>query len=285
MAHHHALRIREIVPHLELNTVETVDPDSADDVVIVNGELVFRFLRGEQTDADFAAEVGVTDLIRDRIHLDLPNPFYAENGVIAYKKLEGEAFDEALVRGLSEGNQRSVADQMAGMLKAVHEAPLHIFKKHGLRPTAAPERAAWIGYRADFIEKVAPALSGLQRAQALGLFESVLHDNGAFHYEPCLIHGDLKPQYLLYDARSKQLKSVDGWSKAGLGDPALDIALVMLRWNGAWVVKFQHRYTAVEALMKRAHVYLQAFALQRAFVAAQSGDVSFFTRLSGKTAF
>lgn len=276
MENKYTTRIREIIPHLDLSVVEAIDPTSADDVVLVNNELVFRFLKGDRTEAQFANQVGIIDLIRDRVHLDLPNPFYAQEGVIAYKELAGNAFSESVIENLREPDQRSVADQFAGLLKTIHQAPLYIFEENGLRPAPAPTRANWLIFRANFKEKIAPYFSDSQIVRGLGLFALVLDDEHALDYQPCLVHGKLHSHHLLFDAKSRRIKSIDGFCRAGLGDAALDIALVLLHWNEKLVSNFATRYPDVATLMKRARIHVQAFELRRAFVAAETGDLSGF---------
>ncbi len=276
MKNSYTTRIREILPHLELSLVEAIDPTSADDVVLVNGEIVFRFLKQPRTQAEFANEVDVIELIRERVLLDLPNPFHARGGVIAYKELDGSDFDEQVI-SLRETDQRAVASQLAGLLQTIHQAPLGIFEQAGLRATPAPGRADWPRFRTRFHAKIASGLTQPQVDRWQQLFDGVLDDEHIFDYEPCLVHGKLHSQHLLFDAKAKRLKSVDGFCRAGLGDAALDIALVMLNWDEPLAANLHSRYPEVAALMERAHIYYQAFLLRRAFVAAESGDLSGFT--------
>ena len=117
-------RIRAIRPGPEIESIVVNDEGLANEVVLVNGEWVFRFAR----DSDWArralaAEIKVLELIRGRLPVRVPEPFYADEGALAYRYLPGEALSRDLIYSLDAGPRRALALQLGEFLRALHELP------------------------------------------------------------------------------------------------------------------------------------------------------------------
>ena len=69
-------RIRELFPELTIETINVNEEGLLNDVVIVNGELVFRFAKTEFGFKDPLAEANVLHFLRNHITLPIPEPFY-----------------------------------------------------------------------------------------------------------------------------------------------------------------------------------------------------------------
>lgn len=273
----HESRIRDICPNLETASVETNDEGLVNDVVIVNGDTIFRFAKHEQAKADLAVEIKVLNLIRSQVPLDVPNPFFTGQDVVAYKKLQGVTFSKQVLTGLDEETKQSVANQLAAFLRVLHNVPLSSFVG-GLRPTPAPVKFEdQVAIREKVEEKVYPLLMAHQRAWAQDLYDSILLDPRNFDYEPCLIHGDLGPYHVLFDLQHNRLNGVIDFGVAGVGDAALDIAALLTNYGESFVSKMLLFYPDMEKLMKRARFYAQAIELQWAYLGIETGEAFWFT--------
>ena len=83
-------RIREICPGLVIEGVSLNQEGLLNDVVIVNGELVFRFAKHDFGFKDPKEEANVLRLLRKYITLPIPAPFYESHEILAYRLIPGE---------------------------------------------------------------------------------------------------------------------------------------------------------------------------------------------------
>lgn len=277
MEERHSERISKACPDLEARSVEVNDEGLNNEILIINDDIIFRFAKHEQAKVDLEVELEVLNLIRSLASLNVPNPFYVESGFIAYQKLHGETLSRSVLTELSEAEQQEIANQLALFLKALHNAPVSELSGE-LRPTPAPVKwADWNAIREGVEEKVYPLLLKYQRKWAENLFDGVLQDSSNFDYQPCLIHGDLGPYHILFDAKTKMLNGILDFGIAGLGDAALDIAPLLTNYGESFVGKMRLCYPEMEMLMKRARFYSQAFELQWAYLGIETGKTFWFT--------
>src|SRR5262245_49145003 len=210
-------RIHEIKPDLVVRTVHLNEEGVANDAVILNGEWVFRFAKGEFGLRSLAREKRVLEVVHPHLSLATPTPVYAGEDFIAYRFLRGEALTRHVVRQLDGVSAQRVANQLATFLRQLHSVPTG----DGLPQTAAPaDRDFWMQRRREVAEKIYPLLLPIQRQWADDLFDAVLADPEALTFEPRLIHGDLAPYHILFDPSAQRLSGMIDFGVAGLGDPA-----------------------------------------------------------------
>src|SRR5262245_45898598 len=82
-------RIREICPEIVIESVSLNREGLLNDVVIVNGELVFRFAKRDFGFKDPKEEANILHLLRKYITLPIPTPFYESQEVLAYRLIPG----------------------------------------------------------------------------------------------------------------------------------------------------------------------------------------------------
>jgi len=81
------------------------------DVVIINGELIFRFPKHEYAFKHLKVEAGLLRLLQNYITLDIPSPLYESDDCLAYRMIPGETLRRDMLMRLSEGDQQAIADQ------------------------------------------------------------------------------------------------------------------------------------------------------------------------------
>lgn len=266
-------RIREIRPEIEFKSVEFNNDGLVNDVVMINGKLIFRFAKDEAGVRALDAELRVLNAVRQRTRLPVPEPFYTAVDMIAYPFLPGESLTRAALAGLAESDRKAVAEQLAGFLYDLHHTPLD----ENLPRTAAPvRRSDWDAIYAQVKEHVYPLLMKHQREWAEDVFTRMFADEAGFDYTPCLIHGDLGCYHILFDPGSRRLSGVIDFGVAGVGDPANDLACLIQYYGESFVRRFAPVYPLDERLMNRARFYARGLELQWLLNGLRSGEPFWF---------
>ena len=113
-------RIRQLAPEVSVSSVSINREGLLNDVVIINGELVFRFPKQEYGLRHLKDEVRILRLLRNHITLDIPSPLYESDDCLAYRMIAGETLRRDMLMRLTEDDQQAIADQLAQFLKQLH---------------------------------------------------------------------------------------------------------------------------------------------------------------------
>jgi aminoglycoside 2''-phosphotransferase len=133
---------------------------------------------------------------------------------------------------------------------------LHSINDRTLPETSAPVTLeAQKSRRRNIEQHVYPLLLPHQRIWAEQVFDSMLHDSGNFEYAPVLIHGDLAPYHIFFDSKSLEITGVIDFGVAGLGDPANDIACLIMAYGESFVAAMRPEYPTIDSLLPRARFY------------------------------
>ena len=212
-------RIRAIAPDLEIRSLQDNSDGLINNIFIVNDDVVFRFAKDEYGVRALATERRVLDLVRGRVGLPVPTPFYADEDCMAYPLVSGEPLTRAWLTSLTDDAQQAVADQLGSFMRALHETPVSA----DFPTTPAPStKERWQHNYERNKELVYPLLLPHQVAWVESLYAEALGDPNFFAYTPRLVHADLAPYHILHD--ETKLTGVIDFGTAGLGDPATDLA-------------------------------------------------------------
>src|SRR6188474_864653 len=91
-------RIHAMAPEVVVQTAVYNGEGLGNDVVIVNGRLVFRFAKTERGRAALAGELEVLRAIRSRVALPIADPLFTGDGSMSYQLLEGDQLSYAALR-------------------------------------------------------------------------------------------------------------------------------------------------------------------------------------------
>jgi aminoglycoside 2''-phosphotransferase len=268
-------RIREIAPELIIESASLNGDGLLNDVVIVNGEIVFRFPKQEYASKHLKDEVLLLRLLRDHITLDIPFPIHESDDCLAYRVIPGETLRHDLMLKLSDDDQQAVADQLAQFLKELNGVPVNGF--HIPPADALMKREGWIGVYARIREKVFPRLLPHLREWATEHFETHLADPGNFEYEWKLVDADLPPYHILFDRNRKRISGIIDFGCAGLGDPALDLGVLIYNYGETFVRRFWKVYPEAESYLKRARFYAGAQELRWLLTGIERDDPWWFS--------
>jgi aminoglycoside 2''-phosphotransferase len=268
-------RIREIFPELQIGSIVLNDEGLANDVVVVNDELVFRFPKYEYAVDFLRNEFRILKLLEGYLSLRIPVALYESEDVMCYRMIAGEPLRRDVLLRLDAGIQQSIADQLAGFHQELHHVPVRETASINAS-IAVLSRENWVEAYRRIQDKVLPLMQSHTRAWARQHFESFLADESNFEYERRLIHGDVAPYHVLFDKRTNRINGIIDFGCAGLGDPALDIGVIINQYGESFLERFYRVYPAAQEYLKRARFYAGAIEMRWILTGIESGDPSWF---------
>lgn len=270
-------RIRELFPELTIESISINREGLLNDVVVVNRELVFRFAKAGFGFKDPLAEAKVLHFLRKYITLQIPEPFYESNELLAYRLIPGETLRRDQLMKLAESDQQAVADQLARFLKELHGIPLSDASEHEIpMADALMKYEGWVNVFRRLQEKVFPLLLPHVREWATEHFESYLADERNFEYPLSVIDSDIPPYHVLFDKQQKRISGIIDFGCAGLGDPAIDLGIIIYNYGETFLDRFYHVYPEGETYVKRARFYAGAHEVRWLLTGIQKNDPWWF---------
>ena len=270
-------RIREILPDVEIQSVEIHQEGLVNDVVIVNDAWVIRFTKTEFARELMNIEYHLLNFLDPQLTLSIPKPEKIGQDVLVYPHLKGRDFTREIWAGASAGQQQALADQIGQFLQELHRLPIGSVDWDVPHTLAPVTRDTWADIYDRLLIKVQPLLLPHQVDWMEALFEEPLNSTGFFDFEPVLIHGDLAPYHILYAVDENRLSAVIDFGTAGLGDPATDLGNLISSYGESLVSKIEKTYPEYQNLLPRARFYAQAIELQWVLLGVESGEDYWFT--------
>jgi aminoglycoside 2''-phosphotransferase len=270
-------RVQALMPDLVIEQFKVNQEGLVNDVVIVNGSLVFRFAKTASAAAILETELRILDLVRPQLGLDVPTPIYRSSDTIVYPFLTGKPLLRAMLQEIDAETQKRLANQLGKFLFGLHTTDLSKIDWTVPSTLAPVTRDKWLDLRQRVEQKIYPLLLKHQIQWAENLFDSVLNQPESFVYKNALIHGDLAPYHIFYDEQKLQITGVIDFGVAGLGDPALDIGSLITCYGESFVAQMQDAYPGLEIYLPRARFYAQSIELQWVLLGLETGENFWFT--------
>lgn len=275
----HVRCIREGYPDLVVRTVRLLDTEAGqyNNIVVLNDDLIFRFPRFPEGLELLEREVALLSAIQDRVTLAVPAPLYVnllprEVGRVfcGYRLIPGEPLQRDLVATLDEATLVRIAGQLTGFLRELHAVPVAELLPGLPRPDW---RLRWESLFQRLREAVWPHLEPAVREQLRQEFARFLTQQRNFAFTPALIHGDFATGNILFDPHAGAVTGVIDFGSAGLGDPALDYATLLV-YGEEFARHCIAAYPAIgeAAALERARFYHRTFALQEALYGVEHGN-------------
>lgn len=276
----YAERVREIAPEIEVASVRLNDEGLANDVLIVNEELVFRFPKNDFGFKCLKNELLILSLLKGRITLRIPEPFYASEDAMVYRMIPGEALRREMLLRLAEDEQQRVADQLAQFFRELHGFPVDEFSEI---PAAdmLREYEGWVNAYARIREKVFPLLLPHVRDSVQEHFEQHLAERRNFEYELKLVDTDIPPYHIMFDRNLRRVSGIIDFGCAGLGDPAADLGVIMYNYGASFLRRFYRVYPEAETYTQRARFYAGAIEVRWLLTGIERGEPFWFAVHAG----
>jgi aminoglycoside 2''-phosphotransferase len=257
-------RIRRVAPDITIRSIRLNAEGLMNDVVIVNEGLVFRFPKHEYASNHLRDEINLLHLLQPHITLQIPEPLYDNQDVLAYRLIPGETLRRDMLLRLAEDDQQAVANQLAQFLKELHGVPVHNIGMEIPQADALMKHDGWMNVYQRIREKVYPLLLAHLRDWATQHFESHLSDKRNFEYELKVVDTDLPPYHIMFDSGRRRLNGIIDFGCAGLGDPAIDFGVIIYNY-GVVLQPFLHRVSRGGAVFVAGSVLCRSARIALAF--------------------
>lgn len=270
-------RIRQLAPEVSVSSVSINREGLLNDVVIINGELVFRFPKHEYGFRHLKDEARILRLLRNHITLSIPSPLYEADDCLAYRMIPGETLRRDMLMKLPKDDQQAIADQLAQFLKELHGVPINQIADFEVPVAdALMKYEGWVNAYQRIREKVFPLLMPHVREAVIGHFESHLADRSNFEYELKMVDTDIPPYHIMFDRQRKRVNGIIDFGCAGLGDPAIDVGVIIYNYGESFTDKFYMVYPEAATYLKRARFYAGAHEVRWLLTGLERNDPWWF---------
>lgn len=273
----YARRIAEIAPKLSIGSMRLNQEGLMNDVVIVNDEIVFRFPKYDYAVRQLKNEIRILRLLKGYLTLPIPSPFYESEDCLAYQLIPGETLRRDVLMRLAPDGQQAIADQLAQFFRELHGFPLGEVKDFEIpKADALMDYDGWVNAYKRVREKVFPLLLPHLRDWATEHFESHLADRSNFEYERKLVDTDIPPYHIMFDRRVRRVGGIIDFGCAGLGDPGVDLGVILYNYGESFLRRFYRLYPQAEDYLKRARFYAGAHEVRWLLTGVESGNPFWF---------
>jgi aminoglycoside 2''-phosphotransferase len=270
-------RIRRLAPEVAVNSVSVNREGLLNDVVIVNGELIFRFPKHEYGFRHLKDEARILRLLRNYITLETPSPLYEADDCLAYRMIPGETLRRDVLLKLPDSDRQAIADQLAQFLKELHGVPTDESAGFEVPPAdALMKYEGWVRAYERIREKVFPLLMPHVREWVTEHFESHLADRSNFEFELRMVDTDIPPYHVMYDRRRRRISGIIDFGCAGLGDPAIDFGVIIYNYGESFMDRLYGVYPEAETYLKRARFYAGAHEVRWLLTGIERNDPWWF---------
>ena len=275
------LRYRECIaaacPELALETAEMLRAGQNNDLVLVNGALIFRFPKYREGIAGLRRERAILEAVRGRMPLETPHYIYCNvdeeevgKAFVGYRKLPGDLlWREGFAQISDEETVDRLATDIASFLLRLHAIPVSRVDIPQ-RPSDSQDGWREIFNRIQTI--VYPRLTAEGREWTTQQFVAFLEDDAQFPFSNLLRHGDMGMSNILYSAEQGRFVGVVDFGHAGIGDPAVDFAGLYVCYGESFLKRCARVYPLIDRYWERIRFYADfAFLLEDALFCVEHG--------------
>jgi aminoglycoside 2''-phosphotransferase len=272
--------IRSAYPDLRIASVEFNGDGQNNDVLVVNGELIFRFPKYAGALKRLRIETAILTGIQGHVFsLPVPAPMFVNieeravgEAFMGYRRLAGEPLWRETFRTIDDDKTlERLASQLGRFLKELHSVPAESI---GCELLVLDTSDKCAGLYARIREKLFAYMRPDAREWTERHFETFLNDKQQF--DLVLKHGDFGTSNILFDRQQRTICGVIDFGSSGLGDPAYDLAGLLSSYGEAFVKRCWKVYPEIETFMDRVWFYQGTFALEEALFGIENGDKEAF---------
>jgi aminoglycoside 2''-phosphotransferase len=238
--------IARAFPGLPLRDLSFLGAGVDSDAYLVDEQWVFRFPKRAAVARALGREVALLPKLAPLLPVAAPRFDYvgrqAGRGRLfaGYRLIPGEPLTSELYRSLSHPDQERALAALAALLRAVHAFPVADAVSAGVEALSTRRwvGSGWSGRRA----RVLPLLAPRDGAALTSLIERFLADARSFAEPPRLLHADLSPEHILYDADAGNVVGVIDWGDLAIGDPDFDLMYLRQDYGEDFVRRLLDHY-------------------------------------------
>ncbi len=249
-----------------VESIVRVDEGWTHIVLEVNGKWIFRFVR-DPSNMQLSVEQAFLPMFKEHSPLPIPEIRYSGDNYIAYEKIEGVKFSEAIFKRLGRNARTKLAAALGDFLSCLHSVS---FEQRHLKPTPFGGGDFW----EELWPAAAPRLLPSTRQIAEGYFHRALSGITSAPYRDAVTHSDFGTGNVLIDAAGLKLAGVIDFGDISLNDPATDFATFYRRFGKPFAEDMAEAYrlplgddfwTRVDYHSNRKLFFVLFFALNHGF--------------------
>ena len=260
-----------------METAELFRAGQNNDLILVNGALIFRFPKYRQGIARLGRERAILNAVRGRLPLATPHYIYYNEdeeevgrAFVGYRKLPGSSlWSEEFAQISDEGTIDRLATDVASFLQTLHATPLDSISM----PLGPPDsQAGWQDMFSRIREVVYPHLTAEARKWTTERFAAFLEDDEHFAFSKVLRHGDFGTSNTLYSSEQRRVAGIIDFGHAGVGDAAIDFAGLCVSYGEPFLKRCARVYPLMDQCWERIRFYANcAFVLEDALFCVEHG--------------
>ena len=270
----HESTVRDVLDE-SVESIVRVDEGWTHIVLEVSGKWIFRFVR-DPSNTQLAVEQAFLPLFQGHSPLPIPEIRYSGASYIAYEKIKGVKFSEAIFQRLGRRERTKLAAALGDFLSCLHAVA---FEHRDLK--AAPFGGG--DFWRELWPAAAPRLQPGTRKKAEGYFHRALSGIASAAYRNVVTHSDFGTSSVLIDAARSEIAGVIDFGDISLNDSAADFATFYRRFGKPFAEEMAGNYrlplgddfwTRVDCESKRKPFFVLFFALNYVFEEHVPGLVS-----------
>ena len=264
-------------PELAIGTAELFRAGQNNDLVLVNGALIFRFPKYREGIAGLRREQAILEAVQGRMPLETPDYIYCNvdeeevgRAFVGYRKLPGDLlWREGFAQISDEETVDRLATDIASFLLRLHAIPV---SRVDIPQQPSDSQDGWRELFNRIQTVVYPRLTAEGREWTTQQFDAFLEDDDQFPFSSVLRHGDMGMSNILYSAEQGRFVGVVDFGHAGIGDPAVDFAGLYVCYGESFLKRCARVYPLIDRCWERIRFYADfAFLMEDALFCVEHG--------------
>jgi len=232
--------IEEKYPELKGKEVAVSEYGWANYILIFDNKLIFRFPRDEESKKQLILEQKLLSKLNLSLYGLIPNFIYSskdgdEFTYVGYELIPGKSLETEEFVLLEEHEKDILAKSLGEFLTILHSFNFESFL--GAAPSIAEFKEMWRAFLQEIEEFVFPVFTTKEKEWAVELFNDFLADENNFFFTPCLIHGDLGSDHIIYEFEKRSFSGIIDFGDIQVGDPAYDFIGVYIAYGAEFAQK------------------------------------------------
>ena len=270
-------RIAAACPELALESAEMFRAGQNNDLVLVNGALIFRFAKYREGIAGLRREQAILEAVQGRMPLETPHFIYCNvdeeevgKAFVGYRQLPGDLlWREEFAQISDEETVDRLATDIASFLLRLHAIPV---SRVDIPQQPSDSQDGWRELFNRIQTVVYPRLTAEGREWTTQQFDAFLEDDDQFPFSSVLRHGDMGMSNILYSAEQGRFVGVVDFGHAGIGDPAVDFAGLYVCYGESFLKRCARVYPLIDRCWERIRFYADfAFLMEDALFCVEHG--------------
>jgi aminoglycoside 2''-phosphotransferase len=213
-------------PDLQISSIEVAGEGMDSKAFVVNSDYIFRFPKFKWSGGQLGIEIKLLPELKKYVTLNIPNFEFIgkqESSLpfVGYKKIHGVALDEEYISKMNEDELNNLVKQISHFLNEIHSFPVDKAVKAGVE--VDDFKKSYEGDLERMRNEIYKDLDEKTQGYVEKIFNEYLSNNLNFSYKPQLLHADLSPEHIIYNAEKKTIEGIIDFGDVNVGDPDYDL--------------------------------------------------------------